>query len=116
MIPVGVVAGQGVYGVVVAVLGATEGVLAVVAHGAVDALEYGVALGTDGQHGPRVFALDGEAVVAVRTLYRVAMLHTLIPFFNNDSSNLAITSSASPPCMKSGSTSASNASSMVSTA
>ena len=38
------------------------------------------------------------------------------PFFNNDSSNLAITSSASPPCMKSGSTSESNASSMVSMA
>ena len=44
MIPVGVVAGLGVYGVVAAVLGATEGVLPVVADGAVDALEYGLAL------------------------------------------------------------------------
>ena len=44
MVPVGVVGGLGVYGVVVAVLCATEGVLPVAAHGAVDALEYGLAL------------------------------------------------------------------------
>ena len=44
MIPVGVVAGLGVYGVVVAVLTATEGVLPVAAHGAVDALQDGLAL------------------------------------------------------------------------
>ena len=44
MISVGVVAGLWVYGVVVAVLSATEGVLPKAAHGAVDALEYGLAL------------------------------------------------------------------------
>ena len=44
MISVGVVAGLGVYGVVAAVVSAAEGVLAVAAHGAVDALEYGLAL------------------------------------------------------------------------
>ena len=63
---VGVVAGLGVYGVVVAVLCATEGVLPVAAHGAVDALEYGLALVVGQASVPRVaegFADDVGAVV-----------------------------------------------------
>ena len=63
---VGVVAGLGVYGVVVAVVSATEWVLPVEAHGAVDALEYGLALVVGQASVPRIaegFADDVGAEV-----------------------------------------------------
>ena len=73
VVPVGVVGGLGVYGVVVAVLGAAEGVLPEVAHGAVDALEYGLALVVGQAAVPRVaegFADDvgAEVVHLLRAL------------------------------------------------
>ena len=67
MISVGVVAGLGVYGVVVAVPTATEGVLPKAAHGAVDALEYGLALVVGQAAVPRVAGegFDGGGVEGV---------------------------------------------------